>query len=326
MTDPFTPDAFSLNTLTAAINNLPFKPGRLGQLGLFHEQGITTLNASIEERDGVLNLVDVKPRGADAQLFEGANRKIHSFRVPHLPARAGIMADEVQGVRAFGSESTAETLQTRIDERLMSMRSSIEMTIEAHRLQAIQGKFYDANGVLNDVYQVFGVTPVAINIDLTTQTTKIKKDAQDILESIEAALGGTPFTGVRVFCSSDFWKAFMSHDDVSKAYDRYLDGQFLRQDPRAAFDFGGIRWERYRGVGSVSIPAGTAFAVAEGVPELFITRFAPADYNETVNTNGLPIYSRGWPMEGNKGWTLEAQSNPLNLCTRPGAIVKLIAV
>ena len=57
--------------------------------------------------------------------------------------------------------------------------------------------------------------------------------------------------------------------------------------------------------------------------ELLITRFGPADYMETVNTMGLPYYASQVPMDHHKGVNLEAQSNPLNLCTRPRAIIKL---
>ena len=71
------------------------------------------------------------------------------------------------------------------------------------------------------------------------------------------------------------------------------------------------------------MPEDRAFAVPEGVPDLFITRFAPGDYMETVNTNGLPYYASQEIMKHSKGVEMEAQSNPINLCTRPHAVVEL---
>ena len=62
--------------------------------------------------------------------------------------------------------------------------------------------------------------------------------------------------------------------------------------------------------------------VPEGVAGLFITRFAPADYLDTVNTLGLPYYADSQP-KGRKGVKLEVQSNPLHLCLVPGAIIEL---
>ena len=67
------------------------------------------------------------------------------------------------------------------------------------------------------------------------------------------------------------------------------------------------------------------FNTREGVPGLFQSKYAPADYMETVNTVGLPYYAKQWQMEGGKGRVLESQSNPLHLCTRPNAIVEITA-
>jgi len=44
---------------------------------------------------------------------------------------------------------------------------------------------------------------------------------------------------------------------------------------------------------------------------------------ETVNTQGIPYYSKIEPLPFNKGVAGEAQSNPLHLCTRPLAQILL---
>lgn len=324
MVDPFTPDAFSLQSLTAAINNLPYQPMRLGELGLFEEAGISTLDAVIEEDNGILQLVDVAPRGGPGKVITGSKRKTYPFRAPHLPESASILADEVQGVRAFGTENGAETVQMRVNERLAQMRRNIDYTIEAHRMAAVQGSFYDVNGTLQSLYTVFGVSQTTVTMTLSSATTKVRQICLDILEAVEAGLGGVPFTTPRAFCSSGFWRDFIEHDAVKAAYDRWQDGAALRQDPRAAFEYGGILWERYRGNSQVTVPANEAIVVPDGVPGLFITRFAPADYNETVNTIGLPYYARSEPKKMNKGWDLEAQSNPINICTRPASLIRVV--
>ena len=54
-----------------------------------------------------------------------------------------------------------------------------------------------------------------------------------------------------------------------------------------------------------------------------MSRFAPAPYNETVNTVGLPYYAKAKEMEFGKGVEVEAQSNPLNICLRPTALVEV---
>lgn len=326
MIDPFTPDAFSLQSLTAAINKTIYRPGRISEMGIFEEQGITTLDAAIEEQDGVLTLLPVQPRGSNGSPVGAGKRHIRSFRVPHIPEVASIKADEVQGVRAFGSDSNAEVLQTRINERLQTMRNNIDYTIEAHRLSAVKGLFYDANNTQTDLFAEFGVTQQVVAMALATATTNVRDKVLTVLEAIETELDGVPFSGVHVLCGHAFWAAFTDHAKVRDTYLNTQQAAALRGDPRDVFQFGGITWERYRGNSVVNILTDEAYAIPLGVSGLFLTRFAPADYNETVNTLGLPYYSKAEPMKMGKGWDIEAQSNPLNICTRPSSVIKLTRV
>ena len=71
------------------------------------------------------------------------------------------------------------------------------------------------------------------------------------------------------------------------------------------------------------IPDGIAYAYPEGVPGMFQSKFAPADYMETVNTQGLPFYAKQEPMPFNKGIIGEAQSNPIHFNSLPEAVIKL---
>lgn len=321
MVDPFLPSAFSLTALTAAINNLKYAPQRLS--GMFEEQGIATLTAAIDVQDGVLSLVDVAPRGGPGKVITGPPRKIIPFAIPHLPERASIMADEVQGVRAFGSESQAEVLQTRINERLAIMRRNIDYTMESHRLSALMGNYIDNNGVSTSLFTTFGVSPQTLSFALGTAGTKIRSKCLTLLSYIESALDGVPFTGVRALCGSTFFDNLITHANVEATYLNQQAANELRSDPRQELVFGGITFERYRGTSAVKVGDSNAYAFPTGVPGLMITRFAPANYEETVNSIGLPYYAKAEPMPFGKGRALEAQSNPLNLVTRPAAVVKL---
>ena len=46
--DVFNGDAFSVVSLTATANRLPYVPGQIGRLGLFEEEGVDTLTILIE--------------------------------------------------------------------------------------------------------------------------------------------------------------------------------------------------------------------------------------------------------------------------------------
>lgn len=325
--DIFNDDAFSLVSLTGAINDQPYVPGRITQLGIFGEEGITTTTVQIEKEGEALSLVSSGSRGAPGHIILGDKRQMLPFNTIHLPQRAAILADEVQNLRAFGSETEVQSVQTIVNKRLAKARRQLDATHEFHRIGAIKGLILDADGssVLLDLFAAFGLTRQAMSFDLGVGATKLRGKCAELLDMIEDTLQNIAFTGVRVFCGRNFWNMLTTHEDIEKTYLATQMAATLRGDPRDTIDFGGCTFERYRGkVGSVGyIADDEAYAVPEGVTDLFITRFAPADYMETVNTNGLPYYSRQEFMRMGKGIDLEAQSNPLHLCTRPTAVIKL---
>lgn len=324
MINIFDSDAFSLTSLTAALNNAPFKPSLIGDSGLFSEEGISTLTATIESENGVLSLVEVKPRNGVPNPVAGAPRVIRPFLIPHLPTTSTIMADEVQGVRVFGSESDTDSIDAAVAKRAETMRRNIEYTIESHRLAAIMGNYIDANGAQISLATEFGVTaPTPISFALNSDTTKVRGKTLDVLTAIEDGLGGLAFSGVHAYAGKDFWQALIDHPALKDTVLNWQAAQSLRDDPRLVIDFGGIRFERYRGTSAVKVADKEAWAFPVGVPDLFITRYAPANYIETVNTIGLPMYAKSEPLPMGKGVKIEAQSNPLNINTRPAAVVKL---
>jgi len=78
MLDIFNDDAFSLTSLTATINQMDYKPGRLGQLGLFQESGINTTTVVVESINGELRLLPSTERGAPATQAIGDKRQLTS--------------------------------------------------------------------------------------------------------------------------------------------------------------------------------------------------------------------------------------------------------
>ena len=327
--DIFNDDAFSTVSLTQSINTGEHLPQRLAELGLFSEEGISTTSAMIEQKGSTLSLVPAGVRGSPANNTAGDKAKLIPFPSIHLPQRSTIIADTIQNLRAFGSETEVQTVQAVVNGRLMKLRRNIDATIEYHRMGAIKGQVLDADGtsVLIDLYTAFGVSQQTHSMVLGTSTTKVRTKIIEAKRKVESALGAQMYRGLRAFCSPGFFDAFVSHSTVEAAFDRYLNGEMLRNDPRSGFYHGGVYWEEYRGsVGGVDFIAdGEAYLVPEGVPDLFVTNYAPADYEETVQTMGLPYYAKQEALRMGKGREIEAQSNPMCLNTQPRATVKLTA-
>lgn len=325
--DIFNNDAFSVASLTAAINQQDYKPGRLGALGLFQEEGVTTTTVTIEYNKGKISLIPVGERGKPYKPADRDARNLRSFVVPHLKTGDSILADRIQNLRAFGTESDLEAMQNVINQDLARFGRNLEATLEFHRIGAIKGLILDADGtsIIYDLYGEFGITQQSVSLGLATATTNVRGKVMEAKRKSEDALGAAAASGYRAFCGSSFFDDFVGHAKVEKAWERWNDGENLRNDVRGGFGFADVLWEEYRGkVGTQAfIGADEAYLVPEGVADLFITRFAPADYMETVNTLGLPKYSKQEPLPFDRGIEQEAQSNPLNLCTQPAAIIKL---
>lgn len=323
----FEDDAFSVSSLTAAINDQEYLPGRISSLGLFREEGISTLTVQIEKDGDTLALVPAGERGTSGLVVGGTKRTLIPFNTVHLPERFTIKADEIQGIRAFGSRSELQAVQDVVNKRLAKARRQLDATHEFQRMGALNGQVLDADGktVLLDLYKTFGVTRKKMSMGLSNPDTELRVRAGEALDMQEEALGSVTSSGARALCGKNFWNKLIVHKSLKETYLNTQQAAELRGDGRESFEFGGIVWERYRGkIAGVSfIHDDKALLIPEGVPDLYISSFAPADYMETVNTQGIPYYSKIEPLPFNKGVAGEAQSNPLHMCTRPLAQILL---
>ena len=323
----FEDDAFGEVSLTNLVNVAPASPGRLGQLNWFAEEGVATTMVAIERTHGKLNLVANTPRGGTSENVNAEKRDLTPLLSSHLVQRATIMADEIQNLRAAGSESDVVAMTSYVAQRLRQLRMNVEATQEYHRVGAVAGKVMDSDGttVITDLFTAFNLTQQTLAMDLDTDTTDVRARAITGLRLIEDTLGNAPMSGARALCSDSFFDALISHPKVEAAYDRWQAGEFLRNDPRAGFVFAGITWENFRGkVGGIPfIQADTASLVPEGVMDLFMTKYSPADVMGFANTMGIPYYAMQEILRMGKGVEVEVQSNPTTLCSRPDAIIKL---
>jgi hypothetical protein len=335
MLDVFNADAFSVVQLTDSINKLKFVPGRLGQLGLFQETGVAVTTVVIEERDGILSLVSPSPRGGPGQTLSKQKRTARPILVPHFEINDAVMAEEVQGVRAWGSESELQTVMSLVGDRLQIHTQSHAATQEYSRIGAIKGVVTYADGSTLDLFSTFGVSAQSTaHLDLENATPAegaLRKAVTGIARTIYDELGGTPVSGLRAECGNTFFDDLIAHPEVRETFKNQVEASQLRQAVvtgsgsliYGAFEFAGIVWENYRGkVGTTDfVDTNLAQIYPEGVPGLFRTYYAPADYMETVNTIGQRRYAKQYPMDNGKGVNLDSQMNALDICTRPRALV-----
>ena len=324
--DVFYPTGYSLTELTAAINEIPHVPTLLGDEGLFEYGGVSALTVQIEKQGQTLSLVSTKARGSAGAPIGRNTRDLRSFVLPHMPLDDAILADEVQGVRLFGTENQPTPFQRKLMDVMTLGKRRFDLTMEWQRVGALKGIVYDSDGttVLYNYFTEFGVTQQTKAFLLTTSTTELRQICSQVIDQIEDELGGVGFSGIIAYCGRTFWEQLITHPKAKEPYQNYTAALRLAGDPRERFEFGGITFVKYRGAanGSQMIAATEAYIVPQGVPGLLLGRFGPADYVDTVNTMGLPLYAKGIEKRNGKGWDIEMQSNPLHFVTRPRAIIK----
>ena len=334
MQNIFENPAFSMSALTAAINFLPNNYDRLGAMGLFVDKPQRFRSVIVEEQNGVLTLLPTMPPGSPGTVGVRGKRKVRSFTIPHIPHDDVILPEEVQGIRAFGSETELQTVAGVMAQHLQTMRNKHAITLEHLRFGALKGQILDADGsVIYDLYNEFEITPKEFAFEIADPASgfDVKKACLDVVRYVEDNLQGERMSGLHAFVGEDFFDALTGHDEVKAAYDRWQDGQALRTDMRAGFTFAGITFEEHRGHAVAPGSAVRRFVEPDeghilplGTMDTFATYYAPADFNETANTVALPLYAKQEPRKFDRGTDLHTQANPLPLCHRPALLVKLV--
>lgn len=341
MLDMFSGDAFSVQSLTNAINLVPKQYGLINEMGLFRERGIATTIASIERKNGVLNLIPTAKRGDPAAKNKRGKRDMLHLEIPHIPLDDMIYPSDIQNKRQFGTQEL-ESPESVVNDRLIEMAMKHDITSEWLKAGALQGKILDADGTeLFNLFNVFDVTEQSVDFVLGTNSTDILTKCLEVKGKVEDSLLGDTMTGVEGLWHPDLFARFVAHDQVKEAYKNYQNmvqsvagmapatANPLRDDVRQGFIFGGILHREYRGKapdakGNVRnfITANTARFFPVGTKLTFDHYNAPADYMETVNTTGLPRYAKVVVEQGGRFVEVLSEQNPLPLCLQPKVLVK----
>lgn len=343
--------AFSMSELTAAILRAPYVPGLIGRLGLYTPRPVATTTVMIEQKGYRLALVPEVPRGSPPTPNVEDRRSMVPFRIPHFPIRDTIMADSVQNVRAFGTDSTLEAMASVRNERQASMGLKLDVTQEYLRLGGVKGVIVTAadrttGAPLQSIslFDAFEVAPQAGRnwpiIGAARESAAAGDDPSmpawegqltnlinALVRDMADELPGGMLTSVFGVCGRVFFDAFAQHPERRAAFIGIDSRPYTDPMLWSRIQHREVTIEEYRGrTANVPFVADNQchfFPV--GIPELFLEIYAPADYNETVNTLGLARYSKMEPMEFDKGVELEAQMNVLPICTTPRALFTVTA-
>ncbi len=332
--DIFNSDAFSMVSLTQAVNKIPYKPSLLRSSGLFTPRPITTISFGVEKKDGVLSLIQTSERGAPPVRQGNIDRDIRDFRTVRLFKQDKLYAHEIQGVRAFGSETEVQTMMTEVSDRMGRLLDDLQLTLEYHMLATVGGILLDANGsTLRNYFTEWGISqPSDITFSDAAVTTAgdmrvflAKNIVRPMLRAAKVPEGAGLMPMALV--GDNFWDWLTRHPDVVKTYLNWAAAVELREgNAFGGFRFGGVEWVNYRGTdddSTVTVGANKARFFLKGVPDLFQTALSPAESFEFVNTRGQEYYARTVVDTARQEWVeIEVMSYPLTYCSRPDTLLR----
>ena len=342
--DIFNNDAFTMVTMTTAVNLTPYAPDFLGSLGIFTPSPIRTIDAAVAiTDDGNIEVVQTTPRGAPPYEQKINPQNIRSFRTPRVAIGDTIYAHELQGILArsvmTGNTSLMmQDLQSEMAYRLdgpTGLRSKQEATKERMRLGAISGIVLDKDGsTLYNWPTAFGVslpTEIAFNLSAASPAvgvlqTLVRGLKRSVLRAAKA--GNRQTVTIVALCGDTFFDNLVKHADVLPSWNVFQANASTRialglnaVQPFSVFRWEEIDWINYRGTddnSTIAIAADKVKFIPVGIPGLFQEVLAPAETFDYYNSPGLPIYAMTIPdRERNMFVRLETYSYPMYIATRP---------
>ena len=332
--DIFNDDAFSLATLTDAIEDRPYVPSMVRSLNLFDVEPVSTTAIQMERTKKGISLVKTSPRGSAPEYAGREGRTLRTATAHNLISGFRIEADEIQNLRAFGKDGELETAMNLFNNKLESENLNHDLTEEYHMLGAIQGRVFDADGTteLDNWFTFWGLTqPTNISFDFSADEATLRKLIRDkvqreLLKKGEGIL--TEGTRITAFAGDNFFDAINSHPAYAGKDINPVEAQRLSEEFGTAYPtmhFAGVDWINYRGTsdGKVGIGTDEVKFFPRGVRGLFKKAQAPAPYMETVNTLGKARYVKTFrDTQRDMFVNAEITSCPLYYCTRPEVLLR----
>lgn len=343
----------SVFELTQNLVTIPNQWGLINTMGLFNEQGVTQHQVAVSSMTEVDGLPVDRNWDERNSTIKPTERGIMSFPVPHFPLDTAIFPRDLQGIISWENFAQGLNLESATAVRMRKMealRKRYAKLLEVSRMQLITtGSVYAPTGTLRrpygptvNYYNEFGVERTEIVTDLANSNVDPLSMTNEVSDAIQdGLLSGQVVDQFVVICSPEYFQALITNPYVTEVYKYYarqqdplttsLRARGMNLDARfRVFNFGDINFVQYRGtytdqngVEQRFIPAGEAYAFPLGVDDMFQTYFAPALRFDTVNQVGQSQYYFEYASEKMDKIEIMSESNVLNACLRPQAVVKL---
>ncbi len=334
--DIFDNEAFSMVTMSSAIERKQFLPQRLDELNIFTNDYIRTQDVAVEDRSGQLRLIKTSARGAPLEQRKNTKSAIRKFSTVRLGKGDRILASELAFLREFGTEDQIRELRTEIARRLgggmngQGLIDDVRLTLENMRLGAIQGKVLDADGsIIIDWTQEFSATPVGNTAwDLAASDGSFREQCVKHKRNVIRKSYGmfTNQSSLVNFCGDNFYDTLIKSPEVRQTYLNQEQAYYVAGgDAFDSFRYGGMVWENFRGTddSQVRIDDDECVTFPTEVPGLFMEVFSPGEKFSDIGQVGREIYVETVPdMKRDSYVDLDVYSYPLHVTTNTAVLNK----
>lgn len=330
-------NAFEVVDYTQDLAIVPNSWTLLGDVGLFANEYLTTRTVTFEENGTTLGLVGDQVWGAKPQANKDDTRKIHSYPIAHFPLVDALLPGDLSGVRAYGSQTAADTEAAALVRKMQRIRKNFDITREVGRFKTLTtGRAYAPNGTISaDFFADLGIVQTSVDFVLGTPATDVIAKVETVIAAMQDnANTGDVITGVVAYCSPEWFAKFIGHAKIQAAYTYYSStaNQEIQRNRAGGmesglyreFSYGGIRFVEVRTVlaGQRLIPAGEVVFVPMGTSDNFVSYYAPANKMDYVNTIAEEMYLFSTRDAKGERIDIDAEMNVTHVLRRPALVIK----
>lgn len=329
-------DLFKIRVLTAAVNALKSPSMKIyNRIFKNREHMEPSDRLAFEVISGSEKILKNISIYAPAEVTDKTGRKIVTLAAPRLAQKRFIHTAELNALRAYGKQFGLEQMKTRIAREQVDMKGIMDRTLEYWAVNALKGKILDSD--LETVLVDYNMADThKITLTGTNLWTSASSDPVNRLRTLKKLIeddSGAAITGWLGYMGSDVMDALLQHTKVRELL-KYGKGVQVAENGKIT-KLSEVELDEYNG--SFLDDNGTRrrfidekyFMLIGLCADLVDVPYAPivdskasgGVGNIDANGNGALYFSKSWEVEDPSGRWVKAETRPLPVLQRPGAVI-----
>lgn len=334
-------DLFKIRVLTTAINQM-ISPAMKVYNRIFKgkEHMEPSDRLAFEVISGSEKVLKSLSIYAPAIVTEKTGRKVITLTAPRLSQKRMIHTAELNTVRAYGQQVGMEMMSQRVAREQKDMKGIMDRTLEFWAVNALKGIIYDSD-MTTQLMDYNVASSHKITLSGTNLFTNASSDPIARIRTWKKLIekdAYTTITGWYSIMASNVMDALLGHTAVRELL-RYDKGSQLAESGRIE-RLAGVDLDEYNGSfldedGNRHYFIDDNYMLLVGLCEdLVDVPYAPIVDDDApggvgnidVNGNGVLYFSKSWKEEDPSGRWIKAETRPLPVLQRPGAVIYAKAV